>query len=123
MAIAGGVLHGAVILFLAWRIGRCSGDDIDIKYLCLALALTVLIGPVGLTLAVLVAAGALTFKKSRERIDAWYRRLADTLERDKASTLYDSIYHRREVPITLQDAESFLFMMNEGTFFPSARPF
>ena len=116
LVVLGSLLHLAIIVYLGWSVYQCSGRDVDIKHLGLALALGGLLGPIGLVLALLISAGTLVSKKSRRNLDAWYQRLADAHVRDEVSALYDSIHHGREAHFSAQDAESFLFMMNEGTF-------
>lgn len=113
---AGCIVHLGIIGILAWRLQSRVGTKIDVKYIALALILGVLVGAVGMTIGVLIAAGGLLLKKSRQLIDAWYQRQADSVTHDEIAKLYDSIYSGRETPQSMRNVDNYVFAMTEGTF-------
>lgn len=112
----GCILHLGALATLGWLIRRRVGSGIDVRHIALTLILGALVGAVGMTIGGLVAASGLFLKKSRQMIDAWYQRQADSITRDDVTELADSIYNGREAPQSMRNADNFSFTIREGTF-------
>ena len=113
---AGWLLHLGVLCALVWRIRSRIGSGIDVRHLTLTLILGAMVGAVGMIIAALVAASGLFVRNSRELIDAWYQRQAESITHDEVSELIGSIFNGRVASHSMRNAENFSFIIREGTF-------
>ncbi|MFY0611366.1 MAG: hypothetical protein JXQ99_07570 [Hyphomicrobiaceae bacterium] len=114
--LVGGVLHFGILGFLGWLIRSRADSGADVRHTTLALMLGALLGAVGMTIAALVAVSGLLLKKSRQIIDAWYQRQADSVTRDDVAELIGSINNGRVTSHSMRSAENLSLIIREGTF-------
>ena len=113
---AGWLLHLGVLCALGWLMHSRAGSGIDVRHLALTLILGAMVGAVGMIIAALVAASGLFLRNSRQMIDAWYQRQAESITHDEVTELIGSIFNGRVAPRSMRNTENFNFTIREGTF-------